>query len=738
LTRTSPPQVAFSSGEIDPVLARRFDYQRFQTGLATCHGFLPLPQGGFTRAPGTIFRGTTRNNAFAVFVPFQFSPNDAVVLEFTPGFMRVWRYGALVLSGGVPYELATPYGADDLPRLRFVQSADVIRMVDGAHPMQRLARLALNNWTIGAQVFDTGPFRVQNLTESHTVQASAATGTVTLTASSALFTAAHVGSLMQLRPTDTTTVALWEQSTAVSVGDLRQYSGNIYELVAGTNTGDTPPIHTDGTERTDNVPTKWRFVTDGIGIVRITAVASGTSATATVLRQLHPGVVAAPTYRWAEGAWSDVHGYPSAIEIVDQRLAAAATPSEPRTVWFSAIGDFADFAPGIEADSAFAYAIAGQNSVNQILHLARGRAGLHIFALGEELSTRSDTRGQAIGPTTTQFGLDSSFGSSTAVPIVIDGNPIFITRDNGRVMQIGYDFQTDSNRARALSLPAQHLGAEGFAQIVWQSAPQATAWLRRATGDMAALVYEPAEEVLGWATLTVAGGFVDALAVSPDATGSNDIVYLAVLRAIGETVVRTVETFAPTFGLLTGAQSIATAAHYYCAAAFAPTEPTASFSVPHLAGATVRAWTDLGDFGPIEVPAGGAITLPAPVSQAVIGLFDPTHRARTLDVQAAANDGNTMGRRKRLQPGSGVGLHRTAAGTIAAVERTFTQPDRISTAQQLVAAPVAAALVTAYTGVTRIEVAGGQAEEVAWEVRPVGGAPLTVTAITSNIQEAGR
>ena len=32
----------------------------------------------------------------------------------------------------------------------------------------------------------------------------------------------------------------------------------------------------------------------------------------------------------------------------DQRLAAAATPAEPRTVWFSAIGDYADFLDGVE------------------------------------------------------------------------------------------------------------------------------------------------------------------------------------------------------------------------------------------------------------------------------------------------------------------------------------------------------------------------------------------------------
>lgn len=54
MTRTTPAQLSFTSGEIAPLLHRRSDYLRFQTGLAQCRGFLPLRQGGFTRAPGTI------------------------------------------------------------------------------------------------------------------------------------------------------------------------------------------------------------------------------------------------------------------------------------------------------------------------------------------------------------------------------------------------------------------------------------------------------------------------------------------------------------------------------------------------------------------------------------------------------------------------------------------------------------------------------------------------------------
>lgn len=736
MTRTSPPQVAFSSGELDPLLHRRFDYARFQTGLARCCGFLPLAQGGFTRAPGTIFRGTTRLNGAAVLVPFEFASNDAVLLEFTDGIMRVWRYGAPVLSGGSPYQLATPFGAASLAALQWVQSADVIYLADGINPIQRLARLALNNWTISAAAFDTGPFRVQNLNAGHTIQAGGATGSIPLTASAALFAANHVGSLIKLVPSTTTAVALWTSNEPLTVGNTRRYGKNTYELIAGTNAGANPPIHTEGDARTDNATT-WRFLDDGVGIARITAVASPVSATATVLKRLPQSVVSTPTYRWSEGAWSARYGYPATLEIYEQRLVAAATPAEPRTVWFSAVGDYADFNDGIEADSAFAYTIAGEGSVNRVQTLKRGKTGLHIFALGEESSSRSDSRSQVIGPTTARFGLDSSIGAALAKPIAPGGNPIFISRDGRRVVMIQYSYEQDGNQALTLSRPAQHLGAGIFQQIVWQASPEPTAWLRRASGDLVAMVYDPAEEVLGWATVPVAGGFVESLAVHSDLEGAQDVVTMVVRRQINGATVRFIEEMALTFGVLTGAQPIAEACHFYASGVFTPGSPASVFTLAHLVGQTVYAWTDKGEFGPFTVPPDGAVTLPVAVNRAVIGLFDATHFAETLDIQAATANGSSIGRQKGLAGKPGIGLHRTAQGYVQTVERDFAQPERAGARRTLVARSVGSDLTQAFSGITQAEILSGMAAEQVLRFTPYSGAPMTVTAVVPTIQEAG-
>lgn len=738
MTRVPPPQVAFSSGELSPLLHRRADYQRYQTGMRACRGFIPLRQGGCTRAPGTIHRGTTLNNLTARLVEFEFAENDALTLEFTDLKMRVWRYGQLVMSGPTPYELTTPFPASSLPLLSWFQTADVIWITDGLRPIQKLSRFALSNWTIAAANFNTGPFRVQNLDPAKTVQASAASGSVTLTANHALFSAAMIGSLIRLKPVNNL-VPLWTGNTGVIVGQKMRNAGRSYQLIAGANTGVNPPTHSEGDATVSLSPlVTWRALDDGAGVAKITAVASGTSATATVLKLLPDDVVTSATYRWEEGAWSPKYGYPSLLAEYEQRLVSAASPGEPRSLWFSTAGAYEDFTPDVEADSAFSYSIAGQSSVNRIVWLQRGKTGLHIGALGEEYSTRSSDRGQAIGPTTTVFGLDSSLGSRPGIrPIAPDGRPIFVSRDARRVFEIAYSFQEDANQSTELSLPSDHLGDDGFAEIAWQSAPLRMAWIRRGNGELAAMIHEPSQEVLGWAPYSLAGGFVESMSVSADAAGTYDVLTLVVRRVVNGATVRAIEEVALPYGVLPGAQPIHDAVHLFAASVFTPGAAQSVFAMPHLVGEEVIAWTDGGQFGPLTVDPAGNVTLPVAVTKAVIGLFDDTHAAETLDLLGQAPDGSTMGRQRRLSPPFKVGLHRTAAGTVAAVEREITRPDRIGQTTALIPRAVAADLTAAYSGIVTLPVTSGHAAELSLRFRPDGGAPMTITAIVPSITEAG-
>jgi hypothetical protein len=739
LTDSRPFQNAFSSGEIDPLLHARTDFQRYQTGLAKCQGYLPLRQGGFTRAPGTIFRGTTLNDQRARRVPFEFAANDALTLEFTNHRMRVWRYGSLVMNGGVPYELATPYSESDLPNLDWAQDRDVIYMVDGRQPMQKLSRIALDNWTITAAPLNSGPFRVQNLDQASTIQCSAQGGFVTLTASGGLFSSNWVGSLIRLVPDNFSTVPLWVGNASAVVGQRVYFDEKIYVLTAGDNTGANPPTHESGRRRTDvSRPTEWEFETSFVGIVQVTGFISANQVTALVIQRVPQPCVDQPTYRWAEGAWSARFGYPACIEMHDgQRLWAARTPSEPRTVWASTAGDYLDFAPSVEADGSFAYSIAGTQTQNSIEWLKRGKKGIFIGALGEVVRGFSIERGKAIGPTTFDTEPVSDDGAAPTAPIRGYGYPIYITKGGQKLLEMRYAFEEDGTDPVELSLPSQHLGAREFQQIVWQSSPQRYAWLRVADGALVVLSYDPKQDVLGWAVVPLAGGEVEDMDVTPGLDGTSDVLTLVVKRTVNGQVKRFVEEQALMYGQLTGPDPIYKAVHFFASSVFEPASPTDTFSVPHLANEVVHVWTDAGEYGPLTAANDGTITLPAPVNHAVIGLFDTTHFAETLDIQAEARDGSSRGRPRRLEGPIGIDLYQTAAGFVEPVERHFGQPDIPGGKQDLVPVDIAADLSVAYSGTARADAVSGHADGVRLRFTPSGGAPMTVTGITPNIDEAG-
>lgn len=735
MTRYSIPQRSWSSGETSGLLEGRSDYQRVKTGASRMKGFLPLRQGPATRAPGTTFRGYTEGNQKARPLNFEFAEDDALVLEFTPLKMRVRRYGSLVEAGGGVYELATPYSAEALDRLVWVQSADVIYICDGVLPIHKLSRRALDDWSIAPAAFKNGPFRAGNFDEDLTMQASGETGVITLTSSQDYFEADHVGSLIRLQAVDYTDIPLWTGNTNIAIGDQRRYGENIYELEVGTNTGVNPPIHIEGSRAVD-ADTTWKFLSDGGGIAEITAVTSATEASATVTKRLPRGVVADPTYRFQESAWSARHGYPAVLEIFDERLAAAATPSDPRTIWFSAGGDFADQEPSLEPDGAFAYSIGGTRTRNRILWLQAGERGLFVGALGQIfVSRRLDDRA-IIGPTNIEFKPLGDTGAAPAQALAPSGNPIFISKDGKRLFELGYNFQADGIKPRELSLPADHLGEEGFVELFWQSAPLGTVWVRRGNGEMAAVSYDPDEEVLGWAPYSVAGGVIEAAVVTPSSDASRDVLTLYVARQINGVTVRMVEEQDLPWGIGHGGQTAAEAQHLFAASVFAQEPETDTFSVPHLAGQTVVAWTDKGHFGPYDVPPNGEITLADTVGRAVIGLFDETHRLRSSPHEPPAADGVTTGRNRRICSGTGVRVRRSCLGRARTVERTA-DGERLGELQDLIPRTLGQADARDVSASLSLSITSGHAPDVMIEYLPVGGAPLTILHHVVPVEESG-
>lgn len=168
---------SFAGGELTPEFFGQIADAKFQTGLAKCRNFVVLPHGPVQNRAGFAFvRAAKISEQRVRLLPFTFSTTQTMVLEFGAQYIRFHTQGAtLVDGGGNPYEVATPYAADDLFDIHYVQSADVLTLVHPKYAPRELRRLGALNWTLTTIQFATNLNPPTGLTSVATLGANPGT-----------------------------------------------------------------------------------------------------------------------------------------------------------------------------------------------------------------------------------------------------------------------------------------------------------------------------------------------------------------------------------------------------------------------------------------------------------------------------------------------------------------------------------------------------------------------------------
>jgi hypothetical protein len=146
----------FSAGELSPRLGGRVDVTKYANGLAELENMFTHPHGGASRRTGFRFVGEAPANEVRL-IPFEFSTEQAYVLEFTDRKIRVYKDSGIVLNSGSPVEIISPYTAADLQDIRFTQSADVMYLVHPEIQPYKLSRTSHVNWTMELVPFISPP-----------------------------------------------------------------------------------------------------------------------------------------------------------------------------------------------------------------------------------------------------------------------------------------------------------------------------------------------------------------------------------------------------------------------------------------------------------------------------------------------------------------------------------------------------------------------------------------------------
>ena len=397
-------QTNFTSGELDPLVRSRIDLDSYKNGLQTARNVICQPQGGVHRRPGSKFLaelGGSPENGVRL-VHFEFSVSDSYMLAFTNNRMYIFKNKVLQtdINGSGDNYLTTTIASARLNAMCFTQSADTLIVVDEDMAPKRITRTSDTSWSISDIPFNSIPqyaFTLSTSNPAATLTPSDVTGKVTLTASTSVFTAAHVGQYINAEP---------------------QGRARIVEYVSATKV---------------NVVTEFPFF--------------GTTAIASGDWELETGY---------EDVWSASKGWPRSVTFHQGRLFFGGSKSRPSTIWGSKVGLFFDFEPVEGLDDDAVEATLDTNTFNAIIDLISGR-DLQIFTSGGEFAVIQEGL-TPITPTSFFVSNTSRNGIKEGVRVKqLESGVLFIQRQGKQLAEIAYSDTFLTYVTSKISLLSGHL-----------------------------------------------------------------------------------------------------------------------------------------------------------------------------------------------------------------------------------------------------------------------------------------
>lgn len=164
MPRVSPAITNFTAGEYSPQMFGQIDLASYPNACRLLRNFVCRVHGGGQKRPGTIFIAEVKDSTKETrLIPFQYSTEQAYVLELGNSYMRVFMDRGQVLDDeSDPFESGTPYVTADLSSLRFVQDKDLMYFFLRTKPIQKLIRYDHDDWECSAAAIINGPYLTAN------------------------------------------------------------------------------------------------------------------------------------------------------------------------------------------------------------------------------------------------------------------------------------------------------------------------------------------------------------------------------------------------------------------------------------------------------------------------------------------------------------------------------------------------------------------------------------------------
>ena len=488
MPRASEIRTNFTAGELSTLINSRTQFQRYFNGSETLENWVVLTQGPIFRRKGFRFLAEVKDSTKRTrLIPFEFSTVQTYTIELGAGYLRFFSAQGQVLdSGSNILEISNPYLESELFDIKFVQDSDVIYMVHPNHPIQKLIRVASNNFTLNPVDLVRGPYIDENIISTDEVRltgngwSEGATLTLTASGGHTPFTSNHVGGLWKVK--------------------------------SGTD----------------------------IAHVKITGFTSSTVVTVVAQNDVPQSLHNIASFNWSEGEFSNARGFAGAITFHEQRMVLACS----QRVWFSkSNADYENFEVGTNSDDPFVITIASQRG-DPIRWLFSDQA-LFVGTAGSIFRIISSRNSPALAPDDIDAKRQISYGCSNIQPELVGQSPIYMQKNNKTARLITFDIDIDKYKAIDITVDSDHITDGGITSFEYQQIPLSSLWTVRTDGQIARLTLEQDQQVQAWSRYVTQGNF-ESVAIVSDAE-DNDEIYAIVKRTINGVVKRFVEVQEPNY-----------------------------------------------------------------------------------------------------------------------------------------------------------------------------------------------
>lgn len=607
MSSTKVSQISFAGGEVSTDMYGRQDDVKFQSGLKRCLNFISLPQGPVRNRSGfSCVAETKYPSKRARLVPFIFNADQTCIIELGDKYARFHTEGSTILGddGVTPYEIETPWSAEDVFQLHYTQAGDILTVVNRNYPPYELRRYGWTDWRIVKVTFDSGLSTPTNVAAVRETKADEDKNESKYTFKykvSALNEdksresepSAAVSVVANLYATGTTVKISWNQVAGASWYRVYKNVGGLYCYI-----GDTDELS---------------IIDDNI---------AGKADTTT---------------RRQDKTFAAAGGQPSAVGYFEQRRCFGGFSEDPQRIIMTRTATESDMTYSLPSkdDDRVSFQIASReyNMIEHFLPLSH----LLVLTSGGEMRV-SPLNSDAITPSSISARPQSYNGASSVQPVLVNNSAVFAAARGGHVLDFYYRYEAGGYASNDLSIRASHLfDFKTIKDMALSKSPYQIVWCVSSDGSLLGCTYIPEQNVDAWHQHTTQGEFESVAAV---AEGTEDHLYVIVKRTLNGVTKRFVERM-ETFNFETHDDCF----FVDCGGTYEG-EETTTVSIPWLEGELVSILAD-GSVRPQQVVKNGKVTLDFPAKKVTVGL-PYTSDVQTLPVILDQYSGGGNGIKKNV------------------------------------------------------------------------------------------